>query len=128
MGVLNVDTFPSKNLRWCLVCVICNSQQFSISYIQTLYNECSHNEDVHLLFCAHLIIFYYIFGSAEHRLYYVYTTFGMLTLCNLCVICYSSSFHSFIFKLYIMGVHTFKMCMGDAGPEQSLVFLIAKIS
>ena len=29
--------------------------QFSFLYIQTLHNECSHIEDVHLLFCAHLI-------------------------------------------------------------------------
>ena len=39
----------------------------------------------------------------------------------LCVICNSNRFHSFIFKLCIMIVHTLKLCTGDAGPEQSLV-------
>ena len=39
----------------------------------------------------------------------------------LCVICNSNRFHSFIFKICIMIVHTLKMCTGDAGREQSLV-------
>ena len=30
--------------------------------------------------------------------------------CLVCVICNSNSFHSFIFKLYLMIVHTLKMC------------------
>ena len=30
--------------------------------------------------------------------------------CQICVICNSNSFHSFIFKLCIMIVHTFKIC------------------
>ena len=61
-----------------------------------------------------------IFGIVELRHYYVYTTFGVLTL-FICVICNSNRFHSFIFKLCIVIVHTLKMCTGDAGPEQSLV-------
>ena len=48
--------------------------------------------------CAHLIIFYYIFGSVELRHYFIYTTFRLLALCNLCVICNFNSFHSFLFK------------------------------
>ena len=42
---------------------LCNLQlkQFSFLYSQTLHNGCSHIEDVHLIFCAHLI-FYYILG------------------------------------------------------------------
>ena len=32
-----------------------------IPFIQTLPNECSHIEDVHLLFCACFIIFIFIF-------------------------------------------------------------------
>ena len=64
-------------------------QQFSFLYIQTLHNDCSHIKDVHLLFCAHLIIFDYIFWSVEFRHVYVYISFGVLTLFNL-------SFHSFI--------------------------------
>ena len=30
---------------------------YSFLYIQTLHNDCSHIEDVHLLFCAHFINF-----------------------------------------------------------------------
>ena len=43
-------------------------------------------------------------------------------MCNLRVICNSNRFHSFIFKLCIMIVHTLKMSTGNADPEQSLVF------
>ena len=43
----------------------------------------------------------------------------MLTLCNLCVICNSHRFHSFIFELC-----TLKMCTGDTGPEQSYVLFV----
>ena len=39
----------------------------------------------------------------------------------LCDFSHSNRFHSFIFKLWIMIVHTLRMCTGDAGPEQSLV-------
>ena len=56
-------------------------------------------------------------------MYNVYTTFGVLTLCYLCVIRTSNSFHSFIFKFCILIVHTLKMCTGDASPDQSLVLL-----
>ena len=41
-----------------------------------------------------------------------------LFVCNL----NSNRFHSFIFILCIMIVHTLKMCTGDAGPEFGLVF------
>ena len=66
--------------------------------------------------CAFLIIFLgllnlYIFVS---------TTFSSAYIVYLCVICNSNRFHSFIFKLCIMIVHT-EMCIIDAGPEQTLV-------
>ena len=78
--------------------------------------QCSHIEDAPpIILCT----FDNLFGSVELRHYYVYTTFGVLTLSNLCVICNSNRFHSFVFKLCIMNVHTLKMCTGDAGPEQS---------
>ena len=64
---------------------------------------------VQLLLCAHLIIFYYIFWSIELWHYCIYTTFGVLTLCNMCVICNSSSFHSFICKPCTKIVRTLKM-------------------
>ena len=42
---------------------LCNLllQQFSFLYVQTLPNDCSYIEDVHLLFCAHLINIFFIF-------------------------------------------------------------------
>ena len=39
----------------------------------------------------------------------------------MCVICNSNRFHSFIFELCIMIVHTLNMCTDNAEPEQSLV-------
>ena len=47
--------------RGCQVCVICNSN-VSFLYIQTLHNDCSYIEDVHLLFCAHLINISHVYG------------------------------------------------------------------
>ena len=40
---------------------LCNLylQQFLFLYFQTLHNDYSHMEDVHLSFCAHLIIFFW---------------------------------------------------------------------
>ena len=52
---LGVLSFRPKMLRWCLVCVICNSnRQFPFLYIQTLHNDCSNIGDAHLSSCAHL--------------------------------------------------------------------------
>ena len=48
--------------------------------------------------------------SVELRHYFVNLTFGMLTLCNLFVLCCSNSLHSFIVILCIKVVHTLKMC------------------
>ena len=62
------------------------------------------------------------FGIVELRHFYVYTTFGVLTL-----FIYSNQFHFFIFKLCIMIVHPLKMCTDDAGPEQSLVLFSLKV-
>ena len=59
---------------------------------------------------------FYVHWSVELIHYYVYTTFGVLTLCNKYVICISDRFLSFIFELCIMSVHTLKMCTDDAGP------------
>ena len=47
---------------------------------------------------------------------------------HLCVICNTNRFHSFIFRLCIMIVHTLKMCTGDTGPEQSLVLLLSVLT
>ena len=55
----------------------------------------------------------------------VETAFGVLTFRILCVMCNLNRFHSFIFIFCITNVHTLNMCTRDAGPEQSLVFLLS---
>ena len=62
-------------------------------------------------------------GSVELRQYWIYNTSRVLSLWYMCAIFYSNSFHSFIFKLCIMNVHTLKLCTGDADPEQSLLLI-----
>ena len=61
LRVLNFDIFSIINAKG--VSSLCNLklQQYSILYIQTLPNDCSHIEDVHLLFCARFIIFFNFF-------------------------------------------------------------------
>ena len=88
-------------LRECLLCVIC-----SLLYIQTLRNDCSHIDNVHQSFCAHLINIFLFLGLLNLDIFF---PSEMLRGCLVCVICNSSSFHSFIFKLCIMIVHTLNM-------------------
>ena len=42
-------------------------QHFSFLYIQTLHSDYSHIEDVHILFCADLIIFFSFLRGVEFR-------------------------------------------------------------
>ena len=95
---MNLDIFHPK-------CVgvppsLCNLylQHFSFLYIQTLHKDCSYIEHVHLLFCAHFINTSYLM-AVEVR--YCFPS-EMLRGYLVCVICNSSSFYSFIFKLCIM--------------------------
>ena len=48
---------------------LCNLllQQFKFLYIQPLPNNCSHMEEVHLHFCAHLINIFLFFTGVELR-------------------------------------------------------------
>ena len=48
---------------------LCNLQ-FQ-KFIQTLHNDGSHIEDVHLLFCAHCMNIFSIFRGVELRHFYV---------------------------------------------------------
>ena len=52
---------------------LCNLllQQFSFLYIQTLPTDCSYIEDVHLLFCAHLITIFSFFTGVELRHFFL---------------------------------------------------------
>ena len=100
--MLNLDIFSIRNAKG--VPSLCNLklQQYSFLYILTLHNDCSHIEDVHLAFCAHLINIFSFLTGVELR--------HFLRGCLVCVICNSNSIHSFIFKLCLMIVHTLKMC------------------
>ena len=82
-------------------------QQYSILDIQTLHNDCSHIEDVHLPFCAHLINIFLFLTGVELRHFF---PCEMLWGCLVCVICNSNSEHYFTFKLCGMIVHTLMMC------------------
>ena len=107
LWVLNLDIFSIINAKG--VPSLCNLklQQCSILYIQTLYNDCSHIEDVHLLFCECFLIFLTFLTVVELRSFF---PSEMLRGCLVCVICISESIHYFIFKLCMMIVHTLKMC------------------
>ena len=60
----NSGTTPSvpPSVRNTLGCEVCE-----IFFIQTLPNDCSHIVDVHLLFCAHFIIFFSFLTGVELR-------------------------------------------------------------
>ena len=70
LRVLNLDIFSIINAKG--VPSLCNLklQQYSILYIQTLHNDCSHIEDVHLLFCARFIILFTFLTGVELRLFF----------------------------------------------------------
>ena len=108
LRVLNLDIFSIINAKG--VPSLCNLklQQYSILYIQTLHNDCSHIEDVHLLFCAHLINIFLFLTGVELRHFFLPRCLGGCRL--VCVICNSNRVHYFIFKLRIMIVHTLIMC------------------
>ena len=83
LGLLNIDIFPPEVLRGCLAFVICNSSAFHSFIFYLSIADCSHNEHVHPIFSADLIIYF----GVELRHYYFYTTFRVLKLCKLYVIC-----------------------------------------
>ena len=48
-GGVITDVHLSATLLGCLDCVICDSKKFSFLYIQTLFNDCSHIEDMNMI-------------------------------------------------------------------------------
>ena len=72
-----------------------------------MHNDCSHIEDVHLLFYAHFMNIFSLLGGLELR----HFSLERLRWFLVCVICNSKSFHSLIFKLCIVIVHTLNMCL-----------------
>ena len=112
---------------WCLVmverlflAVPRGRQQFVIvvfpdhTHLLFLHNnDCSHIEDVHLLFYAHFMNIFHFFslGGGGGVLNLDIFSLGMLRWFLVCVICNSKSFYFLIFKLCIMIVHTLNMCL-----------------
>ena len=102
-GVLSLDTFRYKMLRWCLVCVICNSNSFHffmkvcIMSFYTLKMSTFYFVQISRFFLKHFL-------GLELRHFFCKVLRG----CLVCVIRNSNSFHSLIFKYtcsYIEHVH-----------------------
>ena len=102
LEMLTLGFFLIKMLGWCLVCEMSNSNSFH----SLLFKLCIIS--VHtIFFCAHLInIFLFSKGLLKLDRFFHPKSFG----CLVPVICNSSSFHTFIFKPYIMIIHTWNMC------------------
>ena len=67
----NLDIFSSEMLKG--VPSLCNLQlhQYSFLYIQTLHDDFSHIEDVHLPFCAHFIFSFLFLMGVELRQFFI---------------------------------------------------------
>ena len=116
LGVFNLDIFFSKMLRRCLVCVICTPKLTYLN-IQTLHDDYTYIEHVHLLFCAHLINIFLLFRSVELR-YYIHPKY----LGGVWFVLYvTSSFHSFVFKLYTLWLLTH--CVHSIFCAHLIIFL-----
>ena len=91
-------------------CVICNSKSF-YSLIFKLCIMIVHTLNMCLSFLCKFYKHFLIFRAVELRHFF---PSEMLRGCLVCVICKSSSFHSFIFKLCIMIVDIFfhPKCLG----------------
>ena len=99
--------FPCEMLRGCLVCVICNSNSID-SFIFKLCIMIVHT----LKMCTSILCtFHEYFFSFMGVLNLDIFSSEMLRWFLVCVICNSKSFHSLIFKLCIMIVHTLNMCL-----------------
>ena len=88
----------------CLVCVICNSNSFHSFIFKLCLIYCSYIENMHLLFCIHFMIFFFIIWGLELRHFFCKMCRG----CLVCIICNSKSLHFLLFKLCIMIIHTRK--------------------
>ena len=95
-GVLNLDSFFGQMLRGCLVCVICNSNNFH-SLIFNFWIMIVHTLNMCTLFCAHLLNIFLL---------------DLLRGCLVYVIWNSSSFHLFIFKLCMLWLFSHWTCAG----------------
>ena len=85
-------------LAGCLVCVICDSSHFHSFIFKLIRYDFSHIGYVCSLYV--LCTFDNMFGIVELRYYYVYTTFGVLTLLFVCNLQFKQ-----ISFLYIQTLH-----------------------
>ena len=94
-------------LRGCLVCVICNSNSI-YSFTFKLCIMIVHTLKMCTSYFMHISwIFFHFWGVLNLDC----LTLEMLRWFLVCVICNTKSFHSLIFKLCIMVVHTLNMCL-----------------
>ena len=82
--VLNLDIFPSEMLRGCLVFYNLYLQQYSLLYIQTSLNGCSHIEDVHFLFGANIFFFSLFWQLLNLDIFKQFSFLYIQTLCYDC--------------------------------------------
>ena len=76
--MLNLDIFSIGNAKGVPSLFNLKLQQYSFLYIQSLHNDCSHIEDVHLPFCAHLInIFLFLTGDELRYFFYLKCIVGV---------------------------------------------------
>ena len=113
VALLSLSSWCLMIVVWLFLAVTWVCLQFVIvvfpdhTHLLFLYNDCSHIEDVHLLFCAHFINIFSFLRGIELRHFFPST---ILRGCLVCVIRNSYSLHSFVFKLSIRIVHTLEMC------------------
>ena len=69
--MLNLDIFSIIIAKGVPSLCYLKLQQYSILYIQTLHNDCSHNEDVHLLFCSRFKFFKTFLTGVELRRFFL---------------------------------------------------------
>ena len=82
LRVLNLDIFSSKMLRWCLVCVICNSTLFIPLYTNFAKWLFTHRKCAPY-FCTHLIYIILFLRAVELRHSSIQNALGVSGWCNL---------------------------------------------
>ena len=97
--------FLFKMLRWCLVCVFCNSKSFHSLVIKRCIMS-YHTMNICTFYFVYIDKYFLMFRAVELSHCFHLKFLGV----SGCLICNSSSFHSFIFNFSIMIVHILNMC------------------
>ena len=80
-GILNLDIFLFKMLRWCLVCVMCNSNSFH-SLLFKLCIMIVHTLNMYTSFLCTFDKYFLIFRVVELRYFSFRNAKGVSGLCN----------------------------------------------